>query len=291
MSSHIFQTILNRKIENFVQSFVVDSKSIFYKDSVLIHPGEYGKYREDTLIELLRILLPTKFYINGGFIITSNDKVSTQCDIVIYDKEDMPFLVDGISQFYSIESVLALGEVKSDLSLSDFKNALVKLALNKKLQDDRKGTEKSRLYSFKEHDDLISFLVCRKLKFDITKIYFSEVYGNIDRKYWHNCILSIEDGLLGYNLIFKNFPEPMLSNFKKAGGNINETVVWEYPIHQENDIIYHTLTSFFPTDKENKFNHISMFINQTVSSIKSRTLFNSEFLLYSNLQQANIMNE
>ena len=198
MSSKIFQTILDRKIEDFIHSFVIDAKSIFYKDEKLFHPGEYGKFRENTLKELLKFLIPTSFQIGEGFVITSNDNVSTQCDIVIYDNENLPLLNDGIYQFYTIESTLAIGEVKSDLNKTQFKDALKKLAKNKMLQDDRIKNIKRRRIQEKEREHLFTFLICRKFQFE-GKVDFNEIYGDIPQKYWHNSILSIEDGIFHYN--------------------------------------------------------------------------------------------
>ncbi len=286
MSSKIFQTILDRKIDNFVNSFVIDSNSIFYKNDLLIHPGEYGRYRENALKELLKILIPSNLKISDGFVITSNDKVSTQCDIVIYNSDNMPLLNDGISQFFSIESVLVIGEVKSDLKKNKFEEALVKLARNKMLQDHRIGTSHSGVNEYKENDDLVSFLLCRKLDFNLD-FDFKDIYGDIPRKYWHNFILSIEDGLIGYNLTFSDFPEPMRTDAINRGVIIEKTVVWQYPFHQENDCFYECKNALFSIRKDDNYYHIKMFLNNIVSSINSITLYDTEFLLYSDLQKTN----
>ncbi|MGD9678722.1 MAG: hypothetical protein AB7V16_10315 [Vulcanibacillus sp.] len=47
MSSEIYKTILNRKIDNFKSMFSRDSNSIFRdQTNKMIHPGEFGMYRE-----------------------------------------------------------------------------------------------------------------------------------------------------------------------------------------------------------------------------------------------------
>jgi hypothetical protein len=291
MSSKIFQTILDRKIENFVQSYIVDSKSLFYKDDVLFHPGEFGKYRESTLRELLKLLINTNYDINEGFIITSTDKISTQCDVIIYDKETLPFLKNEISKFYTIESILGIGEVKSDLSAINFKKALVKLAKNKELQNEIRGTERKTKYDFIENKHIVSFLVCRRLDFDYSQVNFKNIYGDIDPKYWHNCLLSIEDGFLAYKLVFNDFPEPMKTNFLNHGGKLDESVLWEYSTHQEKDCVYNCLPLFIKAVSKNKFLHIHSFLNCVVKSINSKSLFTSELLLYMNLPKANILKE
>lgn len=282
MSNKIFQTILDRKIEYFVQSFVKDANSIFYKDEKLFHPGEYGKFRESTLKELLKLVIPTSFQIGEGFVITSTDKISTQCDIVIFDNENLPLLNDGIYQFYTIESTLAIGEVKSDLNKTQFKDALIKLAKNKMLQDDRIPNIKKGRSKEKEREHLFTFLICRKFQFG-GKINFNEIYGEIPQKYWHNCILSIEDGIFHYNFPVLNL-SPKLKEYylKILGMNIN--LFWDYPIHQEDEIEYPCIQSFTSVNLVDKQNHIIFFIKCIVNSLNTMTTFNTEFLSYSNLE-------
>ena len=292
MSSKIFETILNRKIENFIQSYIVDANSIFYKDNSLFHPGEFGKYREKTLQDLLKLIINTNFEINEGFIITSTDKISTQCDIIIYNKENLPLLNNGISQFYTVESVIGIGEVKSDLTFVEFSKALIKLAKNKILQNERKGTKSKITFGFLEYDDIVTFLVCRKLKFDVSKVDFKNIYNDIDQKYWHNYILSIEDGIFLYNICFNDFPESMKTIFINAGGNLKENTiwVWQFPIHQENEIIYSCLPIFVKVILDDKLKHIHRFLESIASSINYHTLHNSDLLEYINLKKGNIFN-
>ena len=82
MPNKIFETILLRKIETLVSTFVEDSQSIFYSEnSKIFDPGEYGRYRENSVKDLLQQI--TKYKVSDGFIITATDKKSTQCDIIL----------------------------------------------------------------------------------------------------------------------------------------------------------------------------------------------------------------
>lgn len=281
MSNTIFQAILDRKIEYFIQSFVEDADSIFYKDQKLFHPGEYGKFRENTLKELLRMLIPTNNRIGDGFIITSNNKVSTQCDIVIYDNENLPLLNDGIYQFYTIESTLAIGEVKSDQNNTQLKETLRKLARNKMLQDDRVYNIKKKHTKFKHNDDIFSFLICRKIQ-KPDKLDFNEIYGDIPKRYWHNCILSIEDGILHYVLPVQNFKPELKTKYLERLG-MNPFMFSDYPVHYEDEHAYLCFDYFSKIKNDNKQNHIIMFLKCIVNSLSDMTTFNTEFLSYSNL--------
>ena len=61
--NRIFYEIIKRKIDLFLSTFITESESIFNKDDRLIHPGEYGMYRERCLKELLRNIIPEKYRI------------------------------------------------------------------------------------------------------------------------------------------------------------------------------------------------------------------------------------
>ena len=57
MASKIFKQIFERQIAQFVGLYSEDSTAIFKDErDRLIHPGEYGRYREESCKELLRLL-------------------------------------------------------------------------------------------------------------------------------------------------------------------------------------------------------------------------------------------
>lgn len=115
--------------------------------------------------------------IGSGFIITSTGKVSTQCDLIIYDKNNSPLIENNNKQrFFPIECVVGIGEVKSDLNKKQFKDALLKLKNNKQLRNE---IPEQSCYIFKHlkdnnnfnaknnvFDEIITFLICNKFDFD-----------------------------------------------------------------------------------------------------------------------------
>ena len=79
MANSIFMNIYLQKLREFVNIFSNDSESIFKAHGdTLIHPGEFGKYREETTKNILKMLLKKSYGIGDGFILTSKDTVSTQ---------------------------------------------------------------------------------------------------------------------------------------------------------------------------------------------------------------------
>src|ERR1700748_1622761 len=118
MSNKIFQSILDEKIEFFKFAFQQTSKNIFWDEAKkqLIHPGEYGMYREAVCKDLLRLFIPGRLDIGNGFLINDVGDISTQCDIIVYDKNATPLIENTERQrFYPVETVSSIGEIKSDL--------------------------------------------------------------------------------------------------------------------------------------------------------------------------------
>ena len=102
----------------------------------------------------------------------SFDEVSTQCDLVIFDGSNTPLIEDSRNKrFFPVESVAAIGEVKSKLSKHDFLSALSKLAAAKATRRFENPTHVRRKVDLPDYihnyDLTVSFLICEKLDFDI----------------------------------------------------------------------------------------------------------------------------
>lgn len=238
MASDIFNKLLNSEIQKFKTHFSNTAKELFYSEENgrLIHSGEFGIYREKIVITFLKMVMPQRLSINSGFIITPKNNVSTQCDIVIYDRNSTPLIKDDEQQtFYPIETVAGIGEIKSCLNKNELKKAINKLARNKKLRNDiitfskkveNDGSRKMLDLTTEFTHHIFSFIICQKLDFNLENIDFDDLYDNdIEHIYRHNLILSVEDGLFAYNAIFdeKNhiypypfkYPQNLKSNFIK----------------------------------------------------------------------------
>lgn len=211
MSNKIFDRLLKEKINHFKSSFSSTSKDIFYNEKTkrIYHTGEYGTYRETIVRDFLKFIIPPKLDISTGFLMTSMDDISTQCDVIVFDSNITPIYEEGDRQrFFPIETVHCIGEVKSTLSKAQFKEAINKLAKNKALGERIKtpviiNNASSRTFDPLNHPyDLVpSFLICQKLDFDITSLVedIDTLYeSSIEHRHKHNMILSIEDGLLCY---------------------------------------------------------------------------------------------
>lgn len=209
--NQIFESLIKSKIEKFYNDYIDLSRQIFVnEEGNLIHPGEFGTYREKIIKSLLQPFLPSRLDIGSGFIITSKDNISTQCDLIIYDKASTPVIETEEQRFFPVECVVGVIEVKSKLTKSTFKEALLKLSKIKDLKNDIEDCP----YIFKDYpghepfdakkhirDQMATFLICESIDIDFTNEFntlFKDLYKDIDKSLYHNMVLSLKDGCFLY---------------------------------------------------------------------------------------------
>lgn len=215
MANRIFLTLLQRQIGMFVATFQEDSTSLFKNEhNNLIHPGEYGMYRERCFCALLDSVLTRDCALSDGFIFSAQDSRSTQCDILVKNAMSMPLMDSGIAKFHPVEDVYAVVEMKSNLTNDELTTALRKLAYVKMIGDDRSTLRNIQESNPLAYDAIPTFLVCNKLEIsDLKNLDFDAIYQGIDRKYWHNAILSIEDGLFCYCYSISDLPSRVAGTY------------------------------------------------------------------------------
>ncbi len=103
----------------------------FNKAGMTTHPHAVGGSRENSARIKLKNILPAGVGVGSGFVIDSYGNTSQQCDIILYEENfAMKFNVNGNSEntYYNCESVIAVGEVKSVASMTEVKDAIIKLS-------------------------------------------------------------------------------------------------------------------------------------------------------------------
>lgn len=198
MANTILKTIIDEKVSIFINSFSNTSEKLFLgQDDKLIHPGEFGIYRERICKELLKAFIPSNLKISDGFIISSDESVSTQCDLIVYDPTKTPLIEVGYNRFFPIECVNAVFEIKSNLDKSKLKESLIKLSNIKRIR---------KCYCDKEAGDkknIFTALICNSFTFNSDNLcewLDKSVYDNINKEHRHNMVLSIHDGAFGYSI-------------------------------------------------------------------------------------------
>ena len=268
MSSKIFTALLKRQIDLFVATFQHDGATLFKNEqNALIHPGEYGMYREQRFRALLQSFLTRDCAISDGFIISSIDNhVSTQCDILVHNAFSMPLTDGGLGKFYPVEDIYAIIEMKSNLNLTTLRDALRKLAETKKMEEERINPTTNKDTCFTNFDTIPTYLVCNKISIhDLHAIDFDSIYEGIDRKYWHNGILSVEDGVFSYAINVADMPAVSKYLYKSYK---HKNPFGKYQFQCPQHIlktgkfieVYDCSIDFSPANIANKYDHIMLFL-------------------------------
>lgn len=118
------------KLENVFNS-VAEKLAIDFKyiSSQVEHRISKGHIREIELVEQFLIpYLPYGIGIGHGEIVSTDGQVSSESDIVLYDKRSCPVLIQKTGyQVFPIELVYAVIEVKSNLDSGELSDALRKV--------------------------------------------------------------------------------------------------------------------------------------------------------------------
>lgn len=222
MSNKIIDELIEERIDIFRSAFAQRAKVLFQDDEKhnnLRHPGEFGTYREAITHDFLQSFLPQHLAIDTGFIVNALGDVSRQIDLVIYDPSLTPPLESKNRQrFFPVETVIAAGEVKSDVDKGQFKDALIRLAEIKKMRSKLpiEASANTRWHGLGNteynpdkipFDQVFTFLICNCIKFSLRNDPYlpstlNEIYESVAFEHRHSSVLSIEDGLLHYIIEF-----------------------------------------------------------------------------------------
>ena len=93
----------------------------------ITHNGLMGEVNEQHFIDVLRRYLPRRYAVSRGIVIDSRGKTSEQIDIIIYDPQYTPRMLDQQAHSYVLaESVYAVLEVKPEINSETVKDAAKK---------------------------------------------------------------------------------------------------------------------------------------------------------------------
>lgn len=217
MPNKIIDELIEERIDIFRSAFAQRAKVLFHdedKHNRLRHPGEFGTYREAITRDFLQPFLPQRLAIDTGFIVNALGDVSGQIDLVIYDPSLTPPLESKNRQrFFPIETVIAAGEVKSNVKRDEFEKALIRLAKLKEMRSAmaNESSVAMRWYRLEKSeynpdkisvDQVFTFLICNSIGFpfcdDIISSTLNEIYKSVDYAHRHSAVLSLEDGLFFY---------------------------------------------------------------------------------------------
>lgn len=208
-----YKNALERLIKIFKNDFLSFSREQYTSDDKLIHPGEFGSSRETICKNFIEGVVPSSKTIKTkGFLLNSNNETTSEQDLVIYSTNDTPVLTLENTSFFPVETVVAVGQIKSVIqSKKDLKIILDNLVKVKKVRDNmghgsviwRCGNiwDPNNYYKDNALDQIFTFVICEKINFKITAQEIDELYDeNVEAHLKHNLILDINNGLFGYEL-------------------------------------------------------------------------------------------
>lgn len=189
----------------------------FIKAGKTTHTCAVGSGREKALMNKLKNILPHGIGVGSGFVIDSLGNTSSQCDLIIYEEEfALKFIIndDDTYAYYNCESVIAVGEIKSDASIADIEDSFKKLKKIRELIRHKEDDNRFRCYlsklvacgadsekyepNKKNADQIFTFVLCKSLKTPLSSIAekAKEIFETKEK--YFNIILPIEGKPITY---------------------------------------------------------------------------------------------
>ena len=255
MEKNIIKKILNHKAKRFKSVFAEDSVDLYFDSkNKTFHAAEFGRYRENVTADFLKAFIPGYVGISSGFIVSPTNKISTQCDIVIYDKELTPLIQDdNHNQFFPTDSIKGIGEVKSNLSKGALLEALIKLSKVKEISYEisKESVGHNCTVYDREHysNNAYTFLFCNKITGDTTDLA-AEIdahynANDVDHRFRHSFILSMDGKACLYNdseIGNCGYPSTIWNGTKKINSPIDIIDDFDEAIRSFAQITYTTLS-------------------------------------------------
>ena len=205
--------------KEYMKSLGVDLVNAFDKAGQTTHPHSVGSGREKSIKDQLKRVLPAGIGVGSGFVIDSYGNTSTQCDIIIYEEQfALRFAPndDDLYTYYNCENVIAVGQVKSDASIADVRDAIKNLKCVSELKrfqelcnpfGDMVSSHRGYLNGIsgigtvdeqfdpehKSTDRIFTFFICKSFKTPADSILAAIKESCNEKKTYPNRLLSVDD--------------------------------------------------------------------------------------------------
>lgn len=143
---------LEKVFESIKEKMITDFQGI---TSAIEHKISKGQERETLIVnEYLKKYVPGNIGIARGEIVSIDDQVSPETDIILYEKNSTPYLINKEGyQVFPIECVYGVIEVKSKIDKSEIEDSFKKINKIKKMPKLAIESQKGPiLKSFKIYD-------------------------------------------------------------------------------------------------------------------------------------------
>jgi hypothetical protein len=194
------------------------------------HTLSSGESREYALATMLRAHLPRRVGVDRGFVIDAHGNTSKQQDIIIFDRTVGTVFEVGHTKYYPCESVIAVGEVKANItSTANLIKALDNIRSVKQLDRSNNGTNRPvtgpgysiELFTFEpskiHRDQIFGFIFTSdSLATDTLIESLKEFNRNNPRQVWPNLFCDFKRILISYECRGGLYPSAMDATFLYA---------------------------------------------------------------------------
>ncbi|HDO1330875.1 MULTISPECIES: DUF6602 domain-containing protein [Aeromonas] len=164
--SSVAKTFSNTDGKEFLKnSFSMQQKvlqsQLAMSSATITHNGTMGEVNEQYFIEIIKKYLPDRYAVDTGIVIDSNGKTSDQIDVIIFDNQYTPTLLDQQGhRFIPAESVYAVLEVKPKIDKGYLEYAAQKAESVRVLHRTSVGIPHAGgIYPPKQHFEIIAGIV------------------------------------------------------------------------------------------------------------------------------------
>lgn len=192
--SETFHKIIFERCKQ-IESEILNSSQ--HAKSFNINNFDSGVMVESIIKESISLMLPKRYKIGKGILCDRNGKTSGDHDIVIFNEAWFPYLTgNGANtkkEYFPIEGVYAVGEVKQTLNLENLDDGMRKLVLAQRLMRPRVGenryteNRKSGPNEIGLSNPLFTFIIAtafNKAQFTIDEVFhrFFEINKTLPRQ-------------------------------------------------------------------------------------------------------------
>ncbi len=160
----------------------------------ITHNATMGDVNENHFIDIMRKYLPDRYAVDTGIVIDSNGKTSDQIDVIIYDNQYTPTLLDQQGhRFIPAESVYAVFEVKPHIDKAYIEYAGKKAESVRTLHRTSVPIPHAGgTYEAKEHFEIVAGIIATKVNWaDGLGESFASAHSNLTLEQKLDCGLAV----------------------------------------------------------------------------------------------------
>lgn len=180
--------------QSFAMQQVMLKTQLEMSSTSVTHNGTMGDVNEKHFIEIIKQYMPDRYAVDTGIIVDSYGKTSDQIDVVIFDNQYTPTLLDQQNhRFIPAESVYAIFEVKPTINKTYLDYAGEKAASVRKLHRTSVPIfHAGGTHSAKTHFSIIAGIVATRIEWtDNFGKYFTKIHNSLSDIQKLDCGLAV----------------------------------------------------------------------------------------------------